>query len=39
VVTKVSTNAPSSSSTPQFPEIAALADRLWFFRDLLLQLL
>ncbi|GJR43799.1 hypothetical protein Tco_1311902 [Tanacetum coccineum] len=26
VVTKVSTNAPSSSSTPQFPEIAALAD-------------
>ncbi|GJY87791.1 hypothetical protein Tco_0502419 [Tanacetum coccineum] len=26
VATKVSTNAPSSSSTPQFPEIAALAD-------------
>ncbi|GJZ94261.1 hypothetical protein Tco_0666464 [Tanacetum coccineum] len=26
VVTKVSTNAPSSSSTPQFLEIAALAD-------------
>ncbi|GJS58019.1 reverse transcriptase domain-containing protein [Tanacetum coccineum] len=26
VVTKVSTNAPSSSSTPQFPEISALAD-------------
>ncbi|GJU48525.1 hypothetical protein Tco_1218080 [Tanacetum coccineum] len=26
VVTKVSTNAPSSYSTPQFPEIATLAD-------------
>ncbi|GKC56612.1 reverse transcriptase domain-containing protein [Tanacetum coccineum] len=26
VATKVSTNAPSSSSTPQFPEIATLAD-------------
>ncbi|GKC59020.1 reverse transcriptase domain-containing protein [Tanacetum coccineum] len=26
IATKVSANAPSSSSTPQFPEIAALAD-------------
>ncbi|GKB38134.1 hypothetical protein Tco_0883076 [Tanacetum coccineum] len=26
VVSKVSTNAPTSSSTPHFPEIAALAD-------------
>ncbi|GJY15222.1 hypothetical protein Tco_0385644 [Tanacetum coccineum] len=33
-VSKVSTNAPSSSSTPHFPEIAALADA---FKALVLQ--